>query len=72
MVTILHLWLSVISLTSTGLEEDWPSGGSTYLPPMWTIVQIKAVSGLILLVLYSALGDFSPDTQVFPSHQKLT
>ena len=26
---ILHLWLSVISLTSTGLEEDWPSGGST-------------------------------------------
>ena len=35
-------------------------------------VQIKAVSGLILLVLYSALGDFSPDTQVFPSHQKLT
>ena len=34
-------------------------------------VQVKTVSGLILLVLYSPLGDFSPVTQVFPSHQKV-
>jgi len=33
-------------------------------------VQVKAVSGLILLVLYSPLGDISPVTQVIPLTKK--
>ena len=38
-------------------------------PQMCGGFQVKAASGLILLVLFFPLGDFSPVTQVFPSHQ---
>ena len=37
-----------------------------------SISALGVISGLILLVLYSAMRGFSPGTPVFPSHQKPT
>ena len=37
-----------------------------------SISALCVIYGLSLLVLYSALRGFSPDTPVFPSHQKPT
>ena len=47
---------------------------STRLPPMWlgSIPGLGVISGLSLLVLYSAPRGFSPGTPVFPSPLKPT
>ena len=37
-----------------------------------SISALGAICGLSLLVLYSAMRGFSPDTPVFPCHQKPT
>ena len=37
-----------------------------------SISALGVICGLSLLVLYSAMRGFSPDTPVFPSHQKPT
>ena len=37
-----------------------------------SICALGVICGLSLLVLYSAMRDFSPGTPVFPSHQKPT
>ena len=57
-------------------EEDWRSSESARLPPMCPGFDsrpgVGVVSGLSLLVLYSAPRGFSPGNPVFPSLQKPT
>ena len=52
-------------------EQEWRSGESTRLPPMWPGVQILASTSLfglsLLWVLILVSRGFSPGTPVFPS-----
>ena len=52
-------------------EQEWRSGESTRLPPMWPGVRILASTPLcglsLLLVLSLVSRGFSPGTPVFPS-----
>ena len=54
--------------------QGWPSGESTCLHQCGpgSISAPGVISGLSLLVLYSAMRGFSPGTLVFLSHQKPT
>ena len=55
-------------------ELDWQSHENNYcLPPTWPGFDscIDTVCGLSLLILYSALIDFSQAMPVFPSRCKL-
>ena len=55
-------------------EQDWRSGESTHLPPLWPGFdsQTQHLSGLSLLILLSAPRGFSPGIPIFPSPQKQT
>ena len=55
-------------------EQDWHSGRALAFHQCGpgSIPGLGVISGLSLLVLYSAPRGFSPGTPVFPSPQKLT
>ena len=63
------------------LWQGWPSGESTFLPPMWPEfdflarchMQIEFVGSLLCYKrFFPGYSGFPPGTPVFPSHQKPT
>ena len=64
-----------LNIHSSNNQQEWRSGESTRLPPMWPCFDsgLAVICGLsLLLVLVLAPRGFSPGTRVFPSPQKPT